>query len=57
MVKIGKAVYVMGGGQTVLVFYDFLNFLAGGVIKIGNILVVVITKPLQAHQKKVQGFF
>ena len=27
----------MGGGQTVCVFYCFLNFHAGGVIKIGNI--------------------
>jgi hypothetical protein len=44
MVKIGKAVYVMGGGQTVLVFYGFLNFLASGVIKIGNILVGIAVK-------------
>ena len=34
----------MGGGQTVYVFYDFLNFLAGGVIKIGNILVGIAVK-------------
>ena len=34
----------MGGGQTVLVFYGFLNFLAGGVIKIGNILVGIAVK-------------
>jgi len=50
MVKILEAVYVMGGGQTVYIFYCFLNFLPGGVIKIGNILVVVIIKLLQAHQ-------
>jgi hypothetical protein len=34
----------MGGGQTVLVFYGFLNFLPSGVIKIGNILVGIAVK-------------
>ena len=42
--KILEAVYVMGGGQTVYIFYCFLNFLPGGVIKIGNILVGISVK-------------